>query len=363
MWSATVRYVQYVIKSNGPVPILIELLLIGFVVYSVLRFLRGTGGERLFKGIVVLLLGFWAISLLTHELQLARIDLLFKSFLVVVLVVAVVAFQPELRRGLMRLGGTRFGRNAVPTMAGVIEQVVDAAAALSRGQIGALIAFEREVKLGDLIASGTPLDAQVTANLLHTIFWPGTPLHDMGVVICGTRLAAAGVQFPLAEHGEYDRLLGSRHRAAIGLSKESDAVVVVISEETGNIGLAVDGKLARFLTVEQLRRQLFDLIMPMVVGKGGKRSAATVGKATRFSSVEGPSEEISVIPGRPGPGTPGEAKPVSNSGVQAPSVVPPAAGGPVTDPAFSAGAVPEKPVAGTPNGTEERPERKSRELE
>lgn len=262
MWSAIVRYVHYLRDSYGPTSILIEFLLIGFVVYSVLRFLRGTGGEKLFKGIVVLMLGVWAVSLMTDELKLYRIDWLFQSFLVVLLIVATVAFQPELRRGLMRLGGTRFGRSSVPEVMGVIEEVVNATATLSRTQIGGLIAFEREVKLGDLMSSGTPVDAQVTENLLHTIFWPGSPLHDMGVVIRGTRVAAAGVQFPLAEHGEFDRLLGSRHRAAIGLSKETDAAVVVISEETGHIGLAVDGKLARFLTVEQLRQQLYDLIMP-----------------------------------------------------------------------------------------------------
>ena len=275
MWDPIYSYLRYLVNSYSSIPmlvsVLVELLLVGFVVYSVMRFLRGTGGEKLFKGIVTLLLGCWAISLAARalELDLARINWLFKYLLGAVLLVAVIAFQPELRRGLMHLGETRFGRNAAPTMQRVIEQVIDAAAALSHQQIGALIVFERQVRLRDLAGTGTPVDAVVTAELLTTIFWPGSTLHDMAAVISRGRLAAAAVQLPLAEHGEYDRLLGSRHRAAIGMSKATDAVVVVISEESGQIGLAVDGKLARFLTLEQLRRQLLDLIMPVVAAKRG----------------------------------------------------------------------------------------------
>ncbi|MCP4709694.1 MAG: hypothetical protein GY869_13800 [Planctomycetes bacterium] len=158
-------------------------------------------------------------------------------------------------------------RTAQPQLIQVIEQVVDATAYLSQTQIGALIAFERQVGLADLEAGGTPIDAEVTAQLLNTIFWPGSPLHDMAVIIRNDRLLAAGVQLPLAEHGEFDRLLGSRHRAAVGLSVQSDAVVVIVSEETGNIGLAVGGKLTRFLTLEQLRQQLINLITPVVAKK------------------------------------------------------------------------------------------------
>lgn len=271
MWSQITNYISYVIDAYGLLPICLELLIIGLVVHAVIAFLHGTGGEKLLKGIILLLIGVWTTSLLagSETLDLQRINLLLKYFLVSVLFVGTVAFQPELRRGLMHLGVTRFGRNAAPVMAHVIEEVVDAVATLSRKQTGALIAFERDVKLGDLTGRGTSVGAAVTADLLHTIFWPGTPLHDMGVVIRRGRIAAAAVQFPLAEYGEYDRLLGSRHRAAIGLSKESDAVVVVVSEESGQIGLAINGKLTRFLTIEQLRQRLIDLIMPMVEQKPG----------------------------------------------------------------------------------------------
>lgn len=271
MWDAFTGYLKYLYTSYDLLAMVLELCLIGFVVFSVMRFLRGTGGEKLFRGVLFILLAVWGIGQLARKLNLdlERIELLFKYFLGAVLVVAVIAFQPELRRGLMRLGGTRVGRGSASDTSEVIEQVVDAAAYLSKTQIGAILAFERSVGLGDLIAQGTRMNAIVSSYLLNTIFWPGTPLHDMGVVIRRNRIAAAGVQFPLAEHGEYDRTLGSRHRAAIGLSKETDAVVVVISEETGQIGLATDGKLTRFLTLEQLSRQLQETLLPAADRKSG----------------------------------------------------------------------------------------------
>lgn len=260
-------YLNYLVNSYGKTPfhVLIELLLIGSAVYSVIRFLRGTGGEKLFKGLVLLLIGFWAISYLARPetLGLERIALLFKYFIVGILVISTVAFQPELRRGLMRLGQTRFSRPEVPRMEQVIDQVVDTVAYASQKKMGVIIAIEREVGLADWITTGTHLDALVTADLLNTIFWRNSPLHDMAVVIQRDRIAAAGVQFPLAEHGEFDRLLGSRHRSAIGLSKETDAAIVVVSEETGNISLALDGKLIRFLTLEQIRQRLMDLLIPI----------------------------------------------------------------------------------------------------
>lgn len=260
MWD----YLRYIYNSYDLKTMAVELGLIIFVVYTIMRFLRGTGGEKLFRGIIFVVLGFWAVSLLANKMQLdlERIELLFKYFFGAVLVVAIIAFQPELRRGLMRLGGTRFGRSSGPQLEQVIEQVVDAVSYLSRTQIGAVIAFERDVGLGDLIAGGTKVSAVVSADLLNTIFWPGSPLHDMGVVIRRGRIAAASVQFPLAEYGEFNRMLGSRHRSAIGLTKETDAVVVVVSEESGQIGLALDGKLTRYLTIEQLHHQLQVLLIP-----------------------------------------------------------------------------------------------------
>ncbi len=275
------EYLEF-LKTYELGPIMIEMLLIGFAVWSVMRFLKGTGGEKLFRGVVFILFSVWGLSFISNSLglELERIQLLLKYFLVSVMLISTVAFQPEIRRGLIRLGGTKFGRSEFTETARAIEDIVNAVAAMSRAQIGAIVAIEREVKLGDWIDTGTILNANVSVDLLNTIFWPGTPLHDMGVVVSNGMITAAGVQFPLAEHGEYDRQLGSRHRAAIGLSKVTDAAIVVVSEETGNISLALDGKLARFLTVEQLRQQLYDLTVKTREEKANAKKKAKAKKKT-----------------------------------------------------------------------------------
>ncbi len=236
---------------------LIELLLIGTVIHIVLRFLRGTRGERLFRGVaLVLLVATLIVGLLADQLALERIKVLYPPFLIGMLLVALLAFQPELRRALMRLGATRF----LASLSGELERVIDAVAAsadyCSRNRIGALVAFERSASLAMLIETGCRVDAEVSEPLLNTIFWPGSALHDMGVVIAQGRLAAAGVQFPLTESEEIDATWGSRHRAAMGLSEETDALVVAVSEETGIISLFDHGRVQRPLSVSELRAAL-----------------------------------------------------------------------------------------------------------
>jgi diadenylate cyclase len=172
----------------------------------------------------------------------------------------IVVFQPELRRALMRLGETRLFRGFSKQLNEEIEPLVEAATFLSKRKIGALVAIERDVGLGGIAESGTRLDAELSADLLNTIFWPNSPLHDLGVVISQGRVAYAGVQFPLAESGDLERDLGSRHRAAVGMSQESDAVVMIVSEESGDISIAVRGVLFRKLTVDALRGMLNDLL-------------------------------------------------------------------------------------------------------
>ena len=146
-----------------------------------------------------------------------------------------VVFQPEIRRALMRLGETRFFRSFSIQLNEDIEALVESALFLSRRKIGALIAIEREVGLGGIAESGTRINADLSAAMLNTIFWPNSPLHDLGVIVSQGRIMYAGVQFPLAESGDLERELGSRHRAAVGMSQESDAVVLVVSEQTGDI--------------------------------------------------------------------------------------------------------------------------------
>jgi diadenylate cyclase len=236
--------------------IAIELLIIGAVVYWVMRFLRGTRGARLLRGIAVVLI----ILFLATTLGLDRIDFLYGKFLGIASIAVIVVFQPELRRALMRLGETRLFRTWTSQVHEEIEELVEAAAFCSKRKIGALIAIEREVGLGGIADSGTRINADLSAALLNTIFWPNSPLHDLGVVVSQGKIAFAGVQFPLAEEGTLERELGSRHRAAVGLSNESDAVVLVVSEETGDVSIAERGVLMRKLTPDALRGLLSELL-------------------------------------------------------------------------------------------------------
>ena len=247
----------------------IELLLIGLVVYWVVRFLRGTRGARMLRGIAFILISLYLIvGLLADQFGLERLRFLYEKFLLFASFAIVIAFQPELRRALMRLGET------LPIFRGYSEQInedvealVEAATFLSRRKIGAVVAVERDTPLVSLAEdNGTPIDAKLTADLLDTIFWPNSPLHDLGVIVSGGRIAYAGVQFPMAESGELERELGARHRAAVGMSQDSDAVVLVVSEETGDVSIAERGQLIRKLTPEGLRGLLLELL-----GKGERR--------------------------------------------------------------------------------------------
>jgi diadenylate cyclase len=239
----------------------IEMLLIGLVVYWVLRFLRGTRGARMLKGIAsVLIVLYLLIQLVADRFGLQRINFLYGQFLSFASIVVIVVFQPELRRALMRLGETRLFRGFGQQVNEEIEALVESATFCSRRKIGALVAIERETGLGGIAESGTRLNAELSADLLNTIFWPNSPLHDLGVIVSGGRVMYAGVQFPLAESGDLERELGSRHRAAVGMSQESDAVVLVVSEETGDVSIAERGQLIRKLTPEGLRGLLGELL-------------------------------------------------------------------------------------------------------
>lgn len=239
----------------------IELFLIGIVVYWAVDFLEGTRGERLFRGVTyVLIAGVLILNLISERYRFERLEYLYKGFLIAVLVIAVAAFQPELRRALMRLGQSAGGGFLIGSSRQVIrtvEEIVSAVTELAASKTGAIIVIERRVALGEFIETGVRLDANVTAELLKTIFYPGTILHDMAVVIRGDQAIAAGVQLPLAEPGTVDGFeLGSRHRAAIGITAGSDALCIVVSEETGIVSLASDGKLTRKLTADELRDAL-----------------------------------------------------------------------------------------------------------
>ncbi len=237
--------------------ILIEMLLIGLVVYVVLRFLHGTRGARLLQGLVSLLVfGLLVIKVLADQWSLERVQVLMQPFIWTVLLTTLVVFQPELRRGLMRLGETRWRRIRRSEIDRIARPIAAACAQLSKNKIGALIAIERDIGLSGLTDQGVKVDARLSPELLNTIFWPGSALHDLGVIVQHGRIAAAGCPFPLGDIEGMDRAIGSRHRAAIGLSLDSDAVVVVVSEETGSISVAERGQLQRHIAADALLDEL-----------------------------------------------------------------------------------------------------------
>jgi diadenylate cyclase len=266
-----IDYLSRVARNDWWV-VAIELLLIGFVVYWLVDFLEGTRGERLFRGVIfILIAGFLILKLVVGQFELDRLQYLYSGFLIFVLIIAVAAFQPEIRRALIRIGKPRFLTGSAQQMVRIVEEIITGVTQLSARKTGAIIVLERRVALGEFIETGVRINAKLTAELLRTIFHPGTTLHDMAVIIRGDRIVAARVQLPLAEAGPTaDFELGSRHRAAMGITAGSDAVCLVVSEETGTISLAQDGKLYRDMKQPRLRELLIgamgDMVTPSFTG-------------------------------------------------------------------------------------------------
>ncbi len=259
---AILEYFSRIVTYN-PLIVFIELLLIGLVVYWAVDFLEGTRGERLFRGVIILLLaGSMILKLLIMRFDFERLRYLYSTFLILVLIIAVAAFQPEIRRMLIHIGQAgSLGGSAHRQLLQTIEEIISAIITLSEKKVGAIIILERQVALGEFTETGVKIDAKVKAALLKTIFHPGSPLHDLAVVIHGDRIVAARVQLPLAEAGLVGGSLGSRHRAAIGITTGSDAIALVVSEETGTISIGEDGKLDRQVTEEELRKRLTSTII------------------------------------------------------------------------------------------------------
>ena len=253
----------------------VELVLIGLVVYWVVDFLEGTRGERLFRGVLfILVAGVLILNLVVERLEFPRLQYLYKGFLIAVLIIAVAGFQPEIRRVLMQIGQPHLWTGSSDKLTQAVEELVTAVTELSAVRTGAIIVIERHVALGEFVEAGVRMDARVTADILRTIFHPGTPLHDMAVVIRGDRIIAARVQLPLAEAGSMDGVeLGSRHRAAVGITAGSDATCLVVSEETGAISVARGGKLIRNVTESQVRAHL----LKSVAGRARRSGPALAG--------------------------------------------------------------------------------------
>lgn len=237
---------------------LLEILVVAFLLYRVLVVIQRTRAIQILLGVVVLAFAYGVAGLL----QLILIRSLLEAFFQYGAIAALVVFQPELRAALARLGQSRLMR-VFSRLEGsqVAEEVVEAVHRLSRSRIGAIIALEQDVGLDEYGESGSPVHARVSAEMITTIFTPYSPLHDGAILISGDEIRSAGAILPLTQSSVPDRSLGTRHRAALGLSEETDAVVVVVSEETAQVSVAQGGRLERDVTLERLR-EILDGALP-----------------------------------------------------------------------------------------------------
>lgn len=237
---------------------LLDVGLVAVIFYALLRLFRGTQAVQLMRGILVIALG---IAVINQTVELTAFNWLLRNSGTVILVAIPVIFQPEIRRALERVGRTtlftRRGNGATTQL--LINEVVKAVEELSRRKHGALIVFESATGLAEYVDSGITLDAEVSSELLTTIFWPNTALHDGAVIVRGDRIAAASCVLPLTQQELADTQMGTRHRAAIGISEQLDALTIVVSEETGTISAARRGRILR-VDPNRLRTVLSDYL-------------------------------------------------------------------------------------------------------
>jgi diadenylate cyclase len=238
---------------------LIDVVIVAFLLYQLLKLIRGTQAVQLLLGLLVI----FAVGWLAQLLNLRLLEFIFTNGTQAIVIAAVILFQPELRRALDqvgRLGAVRtlLGRHAETSITHTVDEVLRAALSLSEKRIGALIVFERETGLENLTVTGVHINGDVTAEMLATIFVEGSPLHDGAVIVRDSRLVAAGCVLPLAETLPGVGRMGTRHRAALGLTMESDALVLIVSEETGLISIATQGKIYRGLDQPALREMLLE---------------------------------------------------------------------------------------------------------
>ena len=242
---------------------LIDILIMAFIIYKVIMLIRRSSSGAVAKGILLLIVALWVSSLM----QLNTVNFLLGRVVEWGVVALVVLFQPEIRRFLEQMGRANLGKvftNAEERneLDGAITQTVEAYTSLSKSKTGALMVFERKNMLDDAIKTGTPLDCTVSAELLKNIFWNKAPLHDGAVIVRAGRIVGAGCMLPMSGNVNLSRELGMRHRAGIGASEHTDAVIAIVSEETGSISVAVGGMLKRHLAPETLERLLRNELLP-----------------------------------------------------------------------------------------------------
>lgn len=258
---------------------IIDILIVAFLIYKALGFIRETRAQQLVKGLVLVLIAF----LVSETLNLSLLNWLLRSLITVGLIAIIVLFQPEIRRGLETIGrrgiiSNQFRNVSKDEALTAIHSIVDACEEFSATRTGALIAIERTTMLNDIIETGVVIDADISLRLLGNLFYEGSPLHDGAVIIRGTKAYAASCVLPLTSRTNIGGNLGTRHRAGVGLSEVCDALVIIVSEESGAISVAQNGELNRFIDSKRLEKLLLETYMPTdskndMVSKilGGKR--------------------------------------------------------------------------------------------
>ncbi len=250
-WESVWRFITLMRLSD-----FIDISIVAFALYKGVKLVRETRAQQLVKAVVILLLILWGSTLF----RLHTITYILENVMQVGFIALIIIFQPELRRLLEKVGRSKIGNiftSAPENVDHMVEELAEAATYLSAHKIGALIVLERGTKIGEIVTTGTRLSADISSALLINIFIPNTPLHDGAVVIQDGRISAASCLLPLTQNDSLSRELGTRHRAALGMTEISDAIVVVVSEETGKISVARDGDMVRNLTGDTLRRTLY----------------------------------------------------------------------------------------------------------
>ena len=244
---------------------ILDIAIIAFLVYNLLRMVKSTRAENILKGVVAFLLVLWLVDIL----QLNAISYLMRNLVQVGILSIIVLFQPEIRQILEKVGSRNIrllrafnDPKQQSELEAAIDQTVTACSEMSQSKTGVLIVFERDIHLDDMVRSGTTLDAAVSSELLKNIFFVKAPMHDGAVIIRRGRILGAGCMLPLSKNVNLSRDLGMRHRAGIGMSENSDAVVVIVSEETGSISVAIGGMLKRHLKPETLENLLRNELLP-----------------------------------------------------------------------------------------------------
>ena len=242
---------------------IIDIVVVAYLLYKLRGFIKVTRAQQLFRGILLIVVFF----LISEIFNLSLLNWLFTRLITVGLIAVVILFQPEIRRGLEQIGrrgvlSRQFRDIGKEEIYATVHRIVDAVDDFSSTHTGALMAIERETMLNDIAETGVIVDAEISVRLLGNLFYEGSPLHDGAVIIRGDRVYAASCVLPLTERQNIGKNLGTRHRAALGLSEVSDAFIIVVSEETGAISVAQNGEFRRFLDLKTLEKMLLDIYIP-----------------------------------------------------------------------------------------------------